>query len=316
MSTTTEIETSHELLAKLARRRRRQYAEQLIVTWLLRAAALISILTTVGIVIILVAQSAGFFAEVSVWDFLTGTEWAPLFSPQKFGVLSLVGGTLLVAVIAGIVSLTLGLGAAIFLSEYAPERLRRILKPILEVLAGIPTVVYGYFALTFVTPILQSVFGYDRVIVFNALSAGLVMGLMIMPMVSTLSEDAMVAVPRSLRDAAYALGATRFEVSTRVVIPAALSGIVASFILAVSRAIGETMIVKIAAGATPNLTLNPLESVQAMTAYIVQVSLGETPQGSLEYKTIFAVGLLLFVMTLAMNIIGRWVISRFRQQYD
>ena len=316
MSTTTEIETSHELLAMLARRRRRQYAEQLIVTWLLRAAALISILTTVGIVIILVAQSAGFFAEVSVWDFLTGTEWAPLFSPQKFGVLSLVGGTLLVAVIAGIVSLTLGLGAAIFLSEYAPERLRRILKPILEVLAGIPTVVYGYFALTFVTPILQSVFGYDRVIVFNALSAGLVMGLMIMPMVSTLSEDAMVAVPRSLRDAAYALGATRFEVSTKVVIPAALSGIVASFILAVSRAIGETMIVKIAAGATPNLTLNPLESVQAMTAYIVQVSLGETPQGSLEYKTIFAVGLLLFVMTLAMNIIGRWVISRFRQQYD
>jgi phosphate transport system permease protein len=288
----------------------------MIVTWLLRAAAMISILTTVGIVIILVAQSAGFFAEVSVWDFLTGTEWAPLFSPQKFGVLSLVGGTLLVAVIAGIVSLTLGLGAAIFLSEYAPERLRRILKPILEVLAGIPTVVYGYFALTFVTPILQSVFGYDRVIVFNALSAGLVMGLMIMPMVSTLSEDAMVAVPRSLRDAAYALGATRFEVSTKVVIPAALSGIVASFILAVSRAIGETMIVKIAAGATPNLTLNPLESVQAMTAYIVQVSLGETPQGSLEYKTIFAVGMLLFVMTLAMNIIGRWVISRFRQQYD
>jgi phosphate transport system permease protein len=316
MSTTTETATSHELLARLARRRRRQYAEQMIVTWLLRAAAMISILTTVGIVIILVAQSAGFFAEVSVWDFLTGTEWAPLFSPQKFGVLSLVGGTLLVAVIAGIVSLTLGLGAAIFLSEYAPERLRRILKPILEVLAGIPTVVYGYFALTFVTPILQSVFGYDRVIVFNALSAGLVMGLMIMPMVSTLSEDAMVAVPRSLRDAAYALGATRFEVSTKVVIPAALSGIVASFILAVSRAIGETMIVKIAAGATPNLTLNPLESVQAMTAYIVQVSLGETPQGSLEYKTIFAVGMLLFVMTLAMNIIGRWVISRFRQQYD
>ncbi len=316
MSTTTETGISHELLARLSRRRRRQYAEQLIVTWLLRAAALISILTTVGIVIILVAQSVGFFTEVSVWDFLTGTEWAPLFSPQKFGVLSLVGGTLLVALIAGIVSLTLGLGAAIFLSEYAPERLRRILKPILEVLAGIPTVVYGYFALTFVTPILQSVFGYDRVIVFNALSAGLVMGLMIMPMVSTLSEDAMVAVPRSLRDAAYALGATRFEVSTKVVIPAALSGIVASFILAVSRAIGETMIVKIAAGATPNLTLNPLESVQAMTAYIVQVSLGETPQGSLEYKTIFAVGLLLFVMTLAMNIIGRWVISRFRQQYD
>ncbi|MDG0866278.1 phosphate ABC transporter permease subunit PstC [Candidatus Lucifugimonas marina] len=318
MATNIEIESGHaiELQERMARRRRRQHIEQAAVTWILRAAALISILTTVGIVIILVAQSSGFFAEVSIWEFLLGTEWAPLFSPQKFGVLSLVSGTLLVALIAGIVSLTLGLGAAIFLSEYAPEKLRRVLKPILEVLAGIPTVVYGYFALTFVTPILQNIFGHDQVIVFNALSAGLVMGLMIMPMVSTLSEDAMVAVPRSLRDAAYALGATRFEVSTKVVIPAALSGIVASFILGVSRAIGETMIVKIAAGATPNLTLNPLESVQAMTAYIVQVSLGETPQGSLEYKTIFAVGLLLFVMTLGMNIVGRWVISRFRQQYE
>lgn len=316
MAITSNIQSSSDLLERVAHRRKRQHMEQLVVSWLLRLASIISILTTVGIVIILVTQSIGFFAEVSPWEFLTGTEWAPLFSPQKFGVLSLVGGTLLVAVIAGIVSLTLGLGAAIFLSEYAPERLRRVLKPVLEVLAGIPTVVYGYFALTFVTPILQNIFGHDNVIVFNALSAGLVMGLMIMPMVSTLSEDAMVAVPRSLRDAAYALGATRFEVSTKVVIPAALSGIVASFILGVSRAIGETMIVKIAAGATPNLTLNPLESIQAMTAYIVQVSLGETPQGSLEYKTIFAVGLLLFVMTLGMNIIGRWVISRFRQQYE
>ena len=316
MSTTIELESNQVLLDRVARRRRRQRAEQALATWLLRAAAVVSILTTLGIVVVLVSQSVGFFAEISIWDFLTGTEWAPLLKPQQFGVLSLVGGTLLVAGIAGIVSLTLGLGAAIFLSEYAPERLRRVLKPILEVLAGIPTVVYGYFALTFITPILQNIFGADRVIVFNALSAGLVMGLMIMPMVSTLSEDAMVAVPRSLRDAAYALGATRFEVATKVVIPAALSGIVASFILAVSRAIGETMIVKIAAGATPNLTLNPLESIQAMTAYIVQVSLGETPQGSLEYKTIFAVGLLLFVMTLAMNIIGRMVISRFRQQYE
>ena len=222
----------------------------------------------------------------------------------------------MVAVIAGLVSLTLGLGAAIFLSEYSPESVRKILKPVLEILAGIPTVVYGYFALTFITPILQGIFGSDRVIIFNALSAGIVMGLMIMPMVSTLSEDAMIAVPRSLRDAAYALGATRFEVSTKVVIPAALSGIVASFILALSRAIGETMIVKIAAGATPNLTLNPLESIQAMTAYIVQISLGETAHGSIEYQTIFAVGLLLFVMTLAMNILGRVIISRFRQVYE
>ena len=316
MSTATDLESTQAVLDRVARSRRRQHNEQVIVTWLLRVAATISILTTIGIVIILVAQSVGFFAEVSVWEFLTGTEWSPLLKPQKFGVLALVGGTLLVAGIAGIVSLTLGLGAAIFLSEYAPEKLRRVLKPILEVLAGIPTVVYGYFALTFITPILQSIFGADRVIVFNALSAGLVMGLMIMPMVSTLSEDAMIAVPRSLRDAAYALGATRFEVATRVVIPAALSGIVASFILAISRAVGETMIVKIAAGATPNLTLNPLESIQTITAYIVQVSLGETPHGSLEYKTIFAVGLLLFAMTLAMNIAGRWVISRFRQQYE
>ena len=228
--------------------------------------------------------------------------------------LPLVGGTLLVAGVAGIVALGLGLGAAIFLSEYAPERLRRILKPILEILAGIPTVVYGYFALTFVTPILQRIF--PDLIIFNALSAGLVMGLMIMPMVSTLSEDAMVSVPRSLRNTAYALGSTRFEVATKVVVPAALSGIVASFILATSRAVGETMIVHIAAGATPNLTWNPLQSVQTMTSFIVQVALGETPQGSLEFKTIFAVGLLLFVMTLIMNIFGRWFVGRYRQVYE
>jgi phosphate transport system permease protein len=316
MLTATDLEPNQEQLDRVARRRRRQHNEQRAVTALLFSAAAISILTTVGVVILLISQSAGFFSEISIWKFFTGTNWAPHVSPEHSGVLELVSGTLLVALIAGIVSLTLGLGAAIYLSEYAPERLRRVLKPILEVLAGIPTVVYGYFALTFVTPIFQGLFGADQVSVFNALSAGIVMGLMIMPMVSTLSEDAMVAVPRSLRDAAYALGATRFEVATKVVMPAALSGIVASFILALSRAIGETMIVKIAAGATPNLTLNPLESIQAMTAYIVQVSGGEAPQGSFEYKAIFAVGLLLFTMTLAMNIIGRWVVSRFRQQYE
>ena len=283
------------------------------VVWSLRAAAAISIITTVGIVIVLLRQSLGFFGEIPIWEFLGGTVWTPLFKPQNFGVLPLVGGTLLVAGVAGIVALGLGLGAAIFLSEYAPERLRRILKPILEILAGIPTVVYGYFALTFVTPVLKQIFPD---IFFNALSAGLVMGLMIMPMVSTLSEDAMVSVPRSLRNAAYALGSTRFEVATKVVVPAALSGIVASFILAISRAVGETMIVTIAAGATPNLTWNPLESVQAMTSFIVQVALGETPQGSLEFKTIFAVGLLLFVMTLIMNIFGRWFVGRYRQVYE
>lgn len=239
-----------------------------------------------------------------------------------FGVLPLVGGTILVAVIAGLVSFILGIGSAVFLAEYAPEKIRRILKPALEILAGIPTVVYGYFALTFLTPILrfiynyfelESVFGFFGV--FNALSAGLVMGLMIMPMVATLSEDAMLSVPRSLRDAAYALGSTRFEVATKVVIPAALSGIVASFILAISRAVGETMIVTLAAGMTPNLTFNPVESIQAMTGYIVSIALGEAPHGSVEYQTLFAVGLLLFIITLMMNLIGRWVINRYRQEY-
>ncbi len=296
------------------RRRRLRHIEEWLVVWSLRAAAGISIVTTIGIVIVLLRQSVGFFGEIPIWEFLGGTTWTPLFKPQNFGVLPLVGGTLLVAGIAGLVSLGLGLGAAIFLSEYAPERVRRVLKPVLEILAGIPTVVYGYFALTFVTPILREIF--PDVIIFNALSAGLVMGLMIMPMVSTLSEDAMVSVPRSLRNAAYALGSTRFEVATKVVVPAALSGIVASFILAISRAIGETMIVTIAAGHTPNLTWNPLLSVQAMTAFIVQVAQGETPQGSLEFKTIFAVGLLLFVMTLVMNIFGRWFVGRYRQVYE
>jgi len=295
------------------RARRRVRVEQLVVLALLLIATLVSVLTTVGIIFTLVRESLGFFQEVSVWEFVTGTKWAPLFEPQAFGVLPLIAGTLLAAGIAGIVALTLGLGAAIYLSEYAPDRVRRIIKPILEVLAGIPTVVYGFFALSFLTPILQSVLPIP--VIFNVLSAGMVMGLMIMPMVSTLSEDAMVAVPRELRDGAYALGATRFEVATRVVVPAALPGIVASFILALSRAIGETLIVTIAAGATPNLTINPLESIQTMTAYIVQVSLGETPQGTLVFKTIFAVGLLLFLMTLTMNIVGRWIVRRYTERY-
>lgn len=301
---------------ELARIRRRRHREQAIVQNLLRAAALISILTTAGIVFILVQQSLGFFREVPIWDFLTGTKWFPLYKPNSFGVLPLVAGTMLVASIAGVVSLSLGTGAAIYLSEYAPDPVRKTLKPILEVLAGIPTVVYGYFALLLVTPALRTVIGEDSVGVFNALSAGLVMGIMIMPMVTTLSEDSMVAVPRNLRDAAYALGATRFEVATKVVVPAALSGIIASFILAVSRAVGETMIVYLAAGQLPNLTFNPLESIQAMTAYIVATALGDSQHGTTQYFTLFAVGLLLFVMTLAMNIVGRWVVRRFRQKYE
>jgi len=224
-----------------------------------------------------------------------------------------VGGTFLTAGIAILVALPIGLASAIYLSEYAKDRVRRVLKPLLEILAGVPTVVYGYFALTFITPLLQNIF--PNMIVFNALSAGLVMGIMIIPMVSSLSEDAMVAVPGSLRNAAYGLGATRFEVATRVVMPAAVSGIVAACILALSRAVGETMIVAIAAGSTPKLTLNPLESIQTMTAYIVQISLGETPHGTVEYYTIFAVGLLLFIMTLLMNLFGQWFVRRYREKY-
>lgn len=272
-----------------------------------------SVMTTIGIVVVLVWESVGFFRRVPVLDFLTGTVWTPLFEPQRFGVLPLVVGSVLVAVIASLIAVPLGLGSAIYLSEYAPRRARDAIKPILEVLAGVPTVVYGYFALTFVTPALRHVI--PGLGIFNALSAGIVVGIMILPLIASLSEDAMAAVPRALRQGAYALGATKFEVATRVVTPAALSGIVASFILAVSRAIGETMAVVLAAGMTPNLTFDPRESIQTMTAYIVQVSIGDTPFGSIEYQSIFAVGMLLFVVTLAMNIFGRWFLERYREVY-
>jgi phosphate transport system permease protein len=239
--------------------------------------------------------------------------WTPLFQPQRFGVLPLLVGSVLIALIASLIAVPLGLGAAIYLSEYSPRRVRDVLKPILEILAGIPTVVYGYFALTFVTPVLRHVI--PGLGIFNALSAGIVVGIMILPLIASLSEDAMAAVPRELRQGAYALGSTKLEVATRVVTPAALSGIMASFILAVSRAIGETMAVVLAAGMTPQLTFDPRESVQTMTAYIVQVSLGDTPFGSIEYQSIFAVGLLLFVVTLIMNIFGRWFLNRYREVY-
>ena len=295
------------------RRRRRSAVESRMARWVFMLCALVSILATVGIVVSLVSQSMGFFREVPVWEFLFGTNWSPILKPTSFGVLPLVAGTVLVAILAAGVAVPVGLATAIFLAEYAPPGVRKTVKPTLEVLAGIPTVVYGYFALTFVTPLLQVVF--PDMIVFNALSAGLVMGIMIVPMVSSLSEDAMVAVPRPLREAAFALGATRLEVSLKVVVPAALSGIVAAFILAISRAIGETMLVTIAAGATPNLTVNPLEPIQTMTAYIVQLSLGEAVHGSLEFNTIFAVALLLFAITLLMNLVGQWVVRRWREEY-
>ena len=295
------------------RRRKSAHFEGVIVKWIFFGCAALSILTTVAILVTLIYQASSFFLEVSLWEFLTGTRWTPILKPRAYGVLPLVSGTLLVTLIAAAVALPIGLMTAIFLSEYAPDKIRRIIKPILEILAGIPTVVYGYFALTFVTPLLQGIF--DNLIIFNALSAGLVMGVMIIPMVSSLSEDAMMSVPRSLREAAYALGATRYEVSLRVIVPAALSGIIAAFILALSRAIGETMLVTIAAGATPRMSFDPMESIQTMTAYIVQLSLGEAAVGSLEYNTIFAVGLLLFVMTFVMNLLGFWVVRRFREVY-
>lgn len=278
------------------------------------AGSTVSILTTVGIVTLLLFEAVQFFREVSVIDFISGTKWTPLFASKHFGVLALVAGTVLVAVGAMIVALPLGLLCAIYLSEYAPGRVRRVVKPVLEILAGIPTVVYGFFALLFVTPLLREI--SEDIGVFNALSAAIVMGIMIMPMVSSLSEDAIRAVPRSLREGGYALGASKMEVSIKVVVPAALSGIVASFILAASRAIGETMIVTIAAGQNPNFTFNPLVPIETMTAYIVQVSLGDTPTGTLEYKTLFAVALGLFVMTLLMNMLSQYIVHRFREVYE
>ncbi len=277
-------------------------------------STVLSILITVGIVAVLLFEAIKFFGDVSFFEFITGTRWTPLFSSKQFGVLALVAGTTLTAVLAMVVALPLGLLSAIYLSEYAPDPVRRAVKPILEVLAGIPTVVYGYFALLFVTPIIRQISG--DISVFNALSASIVMGIMILPMVSSLSEDAMRAVPRTLREGAYALGATKLEVSTLVVVPAALSGIVSAFILAVSRAIGETMIVTIAAGQNPNFTLNPFVPIETMTAYIVQVSQGDAPAGSIEFKTIFAVALLLFAITLVMNLMSQWVVSRFREEYE
>ena len=280
---------------------------------ILFGTAVVSVFTTLAILGGLLFEAVGFFGEVPIIEFFTGTQWTPLFKDQQFGILPLVGGTLLVTAIAIGVAIPIGLGSAIFLSEYAPNKIRKTIKPILEILAGIPTVVYGYFALTFVSPILQTIF--PELIVFNALSAGLVMGIMIIPMVASLSEDAMMAVPKSFRDGAYALGARKHEVALGIVIPSALSGIIASFVLAISRAIGETMIVSIAAGSTPRLTLNPLESIQTMTGYISQISLGEVPFGSLEYKTIFSVGLTLFLMTLVINIIGQWIAKRYWRRY-
>jgi phosphate transport system permease protein len=276
--------------------------------------ASISIGTTIGIIAILAIETFAFLREVPIAEFLFGTEWTPLFSTPRFGVLPLVVGTVLVSLIAMLVALPMGLLSAIYLSEYADSRVRRVLKPVLELLAGVPTVVYGYFALLFVTPLLQRLMPY--LAGSNALSPGIVMGIMILPLVSSLSEDAMRAVPNGLREGSYALGATRMQTSLRVVVPAAFSGITAAFILAISRAVGETMIVAIAAGQQPRLTWDPTVPIETMTAYIVQVSLGDTPQGTLEYRTIFAVGMLLFLGTFGLNLVSAWLRERYREEYS
>ena len=276
--------------------------------------ALTSVLTTAVIVFILAKESFSFFAEISPLDFLFGTSWVPLFEPASYGVLPLLWGTLLITLGAALIAIPIGLASAVYLSEYASKRVRTIVKPMLELLAGIPTVVYGYFALTFVTPHLQRIF--PELNVFNALSGAIVVGIMILPTIATLSDNALRAVPDTLRQGAYALGATSFEVTTQVVVPTGLSGVMASFLLAISRAIGETMAVTLAAGATPNLSFTFQESIQTITAYIVQVSLGDTPAGGIAYKTIFAVAALLFVVTLILNMLSQWVLNKYRAEYD
>jgi len=284
------------------------------IRWVCFAAAAVSILTTLGIVFVLVKEAYLFFRQVSPLEFFTGTRWAPLFQPRSFGVIPLIVGTLMITVGAGLIAIPLGTLVGLYLSEYASLKVRAVVKPALEILAGIPTVVYGYFGVFFVTPLLRVFF--PSVEVFNVASGAIVVGIMILPLVSSLCEDALSAVPRSLREGAYALGATKFEVGWRTVFPAALSGIMASFVLALSRAIGETMAVTLAAGMSPKLTFNPAESIQTMTAYIVQISRGDTPAGTVEYQTIFAVGVTLFAFTMAMNIVAIRLVKRFRQVYS
>ena len=274
----------------------------------------LSILTTVLIIYILATESFQFFKQIPITDFLFGTHWEPLLEPKSFGVLPLLFGTLLIVIGSALISIPLGLIIAIYLSQYASSKARRIIKPILEILAGIPTVVYGYFALTFITPIIRIIFPEAEI--FNALSGSIVVGIMILPMVASLCDDALQAVPKSLKQGGYELGTTSFEVIKGILIPSAFSGIISSFVLAVSRAFGETMAVTLAAGATPRFTINPLESIQTMTAYIVQVSLGDTPQGGIEYQTIFAVAGLLFIVTLMMNLFSNYIMHKYREVYD
>ncbi|MDB9921521.1 phosphate ABC transporter permease subunit PstC [Actinomycetota bacterium] len=311
MATNTVSETAEGLSLRQSRPR---YGEKLIRS-ILALAAFVSIFTTFGIVVSLLIPSIEFFLEVPITDFLFGTVWTPLFKNGEFGVIPLLSGTIVITLIAIAVAIPLGLGASIYLSEYASDRVRKVLKPTLEVLAGIPTVVFGFFALEFLTQaILIKIF--PEIEVFNALSAGLIMGVMIIPTIASLSEDAMAAVPSGLRDGAYALGSSKRQTAMKVVMPAALSGIVAAFVLGISRAIGETMIVTIAAGLQPQLSFNPLMGMQTMTSYIAAAGSGDLATGSIEYKSIFAVGMLLFLLTFIMNIFSIRLVRRFRQAYQ
>ncbi|MED3571622.1 phosphate ABC transporter permease subunit PstC [Cytobacillus praedii] len=311
---TTNSFSVQELIQKKKEKKNSNLQVERIIPFLLLVTAIVSVLTTLGIVLTLFAETITFFTKVPIQEFLTAQKWYPFSETQgSFGILPLVAGTLKVSIIAAIVAVPIGLASAIFLSEYASDRTRRIIKPILEVLAGIPTIVYGFFALTFVTPLLREMI--PSLEIFNALSPGIVIGIMITPMIASLSEDAMSSVPNSMREGALALGSTKFEVAIKVVLPAAISGIIASIVLAISRAIGETMIVAVAGGSTPNLSWDVTSSIQTMTAYIVQVSQGDAGYGTTIYYSIYAVGFTLFLFTLGMNLLAQFISRRFREEY-
>ena len=310
---TTERLTGTARLAQLAAIKVARKRNDTIIEVVLLAAACVSVFTTLAIVYILVKESISFFANVSLWRFLTDTQWTPLFDDAHFGIIVLLSGTLSSSLVALTIAIPVGTVIAIYLSEFSSHRAREILKPVLELLSGIPTIIYGFFALLFVTPLLKLI--YPGLPTFNVLSAGIVMGIMIIPYVSSLSEDAMRAVPMSLREGSYAMGATRFQTATRVVVPAAFSGIASAYILGISRAVGETMILAVAAGMQPNLSLNPLEPAATITSFIVQVALGDLPHGSVGYQTIFAAGLTLLIITLLFNLLGHWLRRKYREAY-
>ncbi|MDD2919558.1 phosphate ABC transporter permease subunit PstC [Rhodoferax sp.] len=300
-------------LAELARIKTARKRKDRVIELILLFAASVSVFTTLGIMYVLISESVVFFTHVPLWDFLTDSQWTPLFDDAHFGIAVLLAGTLSSSLVALLIAIPLGTIIAIYLSEFAEHRIREVLKPVLELLSGVPTIIYGFFALLFVTPLIQTI--YPDLPTFNVLSAGIVMGIMIIPYVSSLSEDAMRAVPMSLREGSYAMGATRFQTAMRVVVPASISGIASAYILGISRAVGETMILAVAAGMQPNLSLNPLEPAATVTSFIVQVALGDLPHGSIGYQTIFAAGLTLLLITLSFNLLGHWMRRKFREAY-